>query len=310
MGSSDLEVGAIGLGCMGMTFAYDSAEQSEAASTAVIHRALDLGVNLLDTADAYGPFTNEELVGRAIRGRRDEAVIATKCGVVSSPDFNHGRNASPGYIRASCEGSLRRLGIDVIDLYQLHRVDPLTPLEDSWATFAALVDEGKVRAIGLSEVTLDELTRCQAIHPVATVQSELSLWTREWADDVLPWCRENSVGFLAFSPLGRGFLTGAMTGRDFADDDFRSKLPRFSPAAMAANQALVDSVTDIAARHSATPAQVALAWVLAQGPRVVPIPGTKRVSRLEENAAAAALILPAEDLRLLDELPPAAGSRY
>jgi len=295
---------------MGMTFAYDISEQDDAASIEVIHRALDIGVDLLDTADAYGPFTNEELVGKAIRGRRDEAVIATKCGVVSSPDFNHGRNASPDYIRDSCEGSLRRLGVDAIDLYQLHRVDPLTPIEESWATFAALVAEGKVRAIGLSEVTLDELKRCQAIHPVSSVQSELSLWTRDWTVDVLPWCRDNNVAFLAFSPLGRGFLTGAMTGRHFAADDFRSTLPRFSPEAMTANQALVDSVTEIAGRLDATPAQVALAWVLAQGPEVIPIPGTKKVSRLLENAAAADLTLSAEDLRTLEELPPVTGGRY
>ena len=305
-----MDVGAIGLGCMGMTFAYDKAEQDDASSIDVIHRALDLGVTLLDTADAYGPYTNEELVGRALRNRRDEAVVATKCGVVASPDFNHGRNASSAYIRESCEGSLRRLGIETIDLYQLHRVDPRTPIEESWSTFAGLVDEGKVRAIGLSEVTLDELQRCHAIHPVTSVQSELSLWTREWASDVLPWCRANGVGFLAFSPLGRGFLTGAMTGRQFADDDFRSTLPRFSPGAMTTNEALVDSVRAMADRLGATPAQLALAWVLAQGPNVVPIPGTKRVSRLIENAAAADLVLSAEDLHTLDALPAPAGSRY
>jgi aryl-alcohol dehydrogenase-like predicted oxidoreductase len=310
LGSSGIEVGALGLGCMGMTFAYDSDQRDEAGSIAVIHRALELGMTLLDTADVYGPFTNEELVGRALRGHREQAVVATKCGIVHSPDFDHGRDASPDHVRSACDASLVRLGIDHIDLYQLHRVDPATPIEESWGAFAGLVEAGKVRAIGLSEVTLDELQRCQAIHPVASVQSELSLWTRDWADDVLPFCRENGIAFLPFSPLGRGFLTGALSNRTFADDDYRSKLPRFSAESMAANQALVDRVVELAAAYDATPAQVALAWVLAQGEQVVPIPGTKRVSRLEENAAAAELVLSADDLALLDALPAPTGSRY
>jgi aryl-alcohol dehydrogenase-like predicted oxidoreductase len=310
LGSSEIEVGAIGLGCMGMTFAYDSAQRDEAGSIAVIHRALELGVTLLDTADAYGPSTNEELVGKALRGHRDSAVVATKCGIVHSPDFNHGRAASPDYVRSACDASLRRLGIETIDLYQLHRVDPETPIEETWSAFAGLVEAGKVRAIGLSEVTLAELRRCHAIHPVASVQSELSLWTRDWADDVLPFCRDSGIAFLPFSPLGRGFLTGALAARTFAEDDFRSRLPRFSAESMAANQALVDRVGTLAAAYDATPAQVALAWLLAQGDQVIPIPGTKRVSRLEENAAAADLVLSDDDLALLDALPAPTGSRY
>lgn len=310
LGGSGIEVGAIGLGCMGMTFAYDSDQRDGTTSIAVIHRALELGATLLDTADVYGPWTNEELVGRALVGRRESAVVATKCGIVHSPDFNHGRAASPAYVRSACDASLTRLGIETIDLYQLHRVDPATPIEETWGAFAGLVESGKARAVGLSEVTLDELRRCHAIHPVASVQSELSLWTRDWAGDVLPFCRENDIAFLPFSPLGRGFLTGALAATQFADDDYRSKLPRFSSESMAANQAIVDQVRSIATAYDATPAQVALAWVLAQGDLVIPIPGTKRVSRLEENAAAADLTLTPDDLATLDTLPTPTGSRY
>ncbi len=310
LGGSGIEVGAIGLGCMGMTFAYDSDQRDDTASIAVIHRALELGATLLDTADVYGPWTNEELVGRALVGRRESAVVATKCGIVHSPDFNHGRVASPAYVRSACDASLTRLGIETIDLNQLHRVDPATPIEETWGAFAGLVESGKARAVGLSEVTLDDLRRCHAIHPVSSVQSELSLWTRDWADDVLPFCRENDIAFLPFSPLGRGFLTGALAATQFADDDYRSKLPRFSSESMAANQAIVDQVRSIATGYDATPAQVALAWVLAQGDLVIPIPGTKRVSRLEENAAAADLTLTPDDLATLDALPAPTGSRY
>ena len=307
------EAGAVGLGCMGMTFAYDTAgrdDARDAASEAVIRRALDLGVTLIDTADAYGPFTNEELVGRALAGRRDEAVITTKVGVVTSPDFAHGRNARPEHIAASIDGSLRRLGTDHVDLYLLHRVDPATPLEESWEAMAAVVEAGKARHIGISEATLDQVQACHAIHPVAAVQSELSLWTRDWLDDVVPWCQAQGAAFMAFSPLGRGYLTGTLSGRTFGDDDFRSVLPRFSPEAMAANEALVDVVRAVAQRHRATPAQVALAWVLAQSPAVLPIPGTTRVSRLEENAAAAALRLDADDLAALAALPAPEAPRY
>jgi aryl-alcohol dehydrogenase-like predicted oxidoreductase len=312
LGGSGIEVGAIGLGCMGFTHAYDVEQRDDDRSVAVVHRALDLGVTLLDTSDFYGPWTNEEVVGRALVGHRDRAVLATKCGLVPGTGrvTTTDRNGSPDYVRSACDASLQRLGVDHIDLYQLHRVDPATPLEDTWGAFAGLVEAGKVRAIGLSEVTVEQLELCHAIHPVASVQSELSLWTRDWTSDVLPWCRENGVAFLPYAPLGRGFLTGALGTRTFGENDFRANLPRFSEENLAANQGLVDAVTDVAARNGATPAQVALAWVLAQGDQVVPIPGTKRVERLEENAAAADLALPAEDLALLDALPAPVGGRY
>jgi aryl-alcohol dehydrogenase-like predicted oxidoreductase len=294
---------------MGFTHAYDPDQRDDDRSVAVIHRALDLGVTLIDTADIYGPFTNEVLVGRALRDRRDEAVLASKCGFVPGT-YPFERDGRPEHVRAACDASLARLGVEVIDLYQLHRVDPRTPLEDTWGAFAGLVAAGKVRAIGLSEVTVEEASLCHAIHPVASVQSELSLWTRDWLDSVVPWTREHGAAFLPFSPLGRGFLTGALSGREFADDDFRSHNPRFSPENMAANQVIVDSVTEVARRHDATPAQVALAWLLAQGDQVIPIPGTKRVERLEENAAAVDLELSADDLAVLDALPAPAGARY
>lgn len=307
-----IEVGPIGLGCMGMTHAYDASLRDKAESVRVIHRALDLGATLIDTADVYGPFTNEELVGRALAGRRDRAVLATKCGYRSNPDGpGLVKQADPAYVRASIDASLQRLGVDHVDLYQLHRVDPAVPLEDTWGAFAEVVAAGKARAVGLSEATLDEIQRAHAIHPVASVQSELSLWTRDWLADVLPWCRENGVAFLPFSPLGRGFLTGAMgTDRAFEEGDFRAANPRFQPQALTANQAIVDAVRAVAARHGGTPAQIALAWLLAQGPQVVPIPGTKRVERLEENVAAAGLVLSAGDLAELDALPAPVGARY
>lgn len=310
LGGSGIEVGPIGLGCMGMSHGYDVGTADEAESIAVIHRTLEIGVTLLDTADVYGPYTNEELVGRALAGRRDRAVVATKCGLVHDPSFRYERNGSPDHVRAACDDSLRRLGVDHIDLYQLHRVDPSTPLEETWSAFAGLVAAGKVRAIGLSEVRVEQLEACHAIHPVASVQSELSLWTRDWAEDVLPWCTAHGVAFLPYSPLGRGFLTGALGTREFGPDDFRAGLPRFAPEAMAENQAIVDAVAVVAARHDATAAQVALAWLLAQGPGVVPIPGTKRLARLEENAAAARLTLSADDLAELDALPAPSGGRY
>jgi aryl-alcohol dehydrogenase-like predicted oxidoreductase len=312
LGSSGIEVGAIGLGCMGMSHGYDVGTAVESESIAVIHRALDIGVTLLDTSDVYGPHTNEELVGRALVGHRDRAVLATKCGLVpgtsAAPSVT--RNAHPDYIRSAMDASLQRLGVDHVDLYQLHRVDPEVPVAESWGAFAELVAAGKTRAIGLSEVTVEQLEICHAIHPVSTVQSELSLWTRDWTDDVLPWCIEHGVAFLPYSPLGRGFLTGALSGREFGSDDFRGGLPRFEPQAMAENQAIVDAVASVAARYDATSAQVALAWDLAQGSNVIPIPGTKRVSRLEENAAAADLVLSADDLALLDALPAPTGGRY
>ncbi len=321
LGSSGIEVGAIGLGCMGMSHAYDVDTAVEAESVAVVHRALEIGVTLLDTSDVYGPHTNEELVGRALVGHRDRAVLATKCGLVSdaigAPSRLPGstapgvtRNGRPDYVRSAIDASLQRLGVDHVDLYQLHRVDPEVPVAETWGAFAELVAAGKARAIGLSEVTVEELEICHAIHPVSTVQSELSLWTRDWTDDVLPWCIEHGVAFLPYSPLGRGFLTGALSGREFGSDDFRGGLPRFAPQAMAENQAIVDAVASVAARYDATSAQVALAWDLAQGANVIPIPGTKRLTRLEENAAAADLVLAADDLAILDALPAPSGGRY
>jgi len=305
-----LSAGAIGLGCMGMTHAYTNAPRDDAESIKVIHRAIDLGVTLIDTSDVYGPFTNEELVGRALRGRRDEVVLATKVGLtLDAATGEYVRDGSPAHIQEGVRASLRRLGTDHIDLYQLHRVDEKVPLEESWGALAALVDEGLVRAVGLSDVRPDQIAAAQAVHPVATVQNELSLWTRD--DEVVKYTSSHGIGLIPYSPLGRGFLTGTMTaGTTFAADDFRNRLPRFSGEALDANQAIVERVRAVAARHDATPGQVALAWVLAQGPSVVPIPGTKRIGRLEENAAAASLTLTEADLRELNEIPPPVGSRY
>ncbi len=304
--------GRIGLGCMGMTWAYGAEERDEPESIAVIHRAAEIGVTLLDTADMYGPYTNEELVGRAIAGRRDDYFVATKCGLVveDADEYVLAKNGRPEHVREAVDGSLRRLGIDVIDLYQLHRVDPEVPLEETWGAMAELVAAGKVRALGLSEVSVEEIERAHAIHPVASVQSEGSLWTRGAFAAVVPWCAANDAAFLPFAPLGRGFLTGALKPQTFGSGDFRKNNPRFQPEAMDANLALVERVQAVAERREVTAAQVALAWLLAQGEHVVPIPGTKRVSRLEENAGAASVELSAEDLAELDALPDAVGERY
>jgi len=304
--------GRIGLGCMGMTWAYGAADRDDHESIRVIHRAAELGVTLLDTADMYGPFTNEALVGRAIAGRRDDYVVATKCGLVveDADEYVLRKDGRPEHVREAVDGSLLRLGIDVIDLYQLHRVDPEVPLEETWGAMAELVAAGKVRALGLSEVSVEEIERAHAIHPVASVQSEGSLWTRDAFATVVPWCAANDAAFLPFAPLGRGFLTGALTPQAFPKGDFRKNNPRFQPEAMDANQELVARVVAVAERRELTPAQVALAWLLAQDEHVVPIPGTKKVSRLEENAAAASVTLTAEDLAELDALPEAVGERY
>ena len=308
LGGSGMKVGAIGLGCMGMSWAYG--QSNDAESTKVIQRALDLGVTLIDTADVYGPFSNEELVGRALVGRRDDVVLATKCGLVAG-DGEIRRRATPDHIAAACDASLRRLQTDHIDLYQLHRVDPTVPIEESVAAMARLVDAGKVRAIGLSEVTTDEAHRARRIAPVASIQSELSLWTRDPLDGVLPWCLANGVAFIPFSPLGRGFLTGKVRSTDaFGEADFRARNPRFQAQALESNLAIVDAVQAVADRLGATAGQVAIAWVLAQGDQVVPIPGTKRLAWLEENVAAAGLALSPEDLAELDALPAPAGARY
>src|SRR3954452_23103885 len=302
----------IGLGCMGMTWAYGAADRDEAESIATIHRALELGVTLLDTADIYGPFTNEELVGRAIAGRRDEVVLATKCGLVveDAGEYVLTRNGRPEHVREAIDGSLRRLGTDFVDLYQLHRIDPDVPVEETWGAMAELVAAGKVGALGMSEVSVEELERAHAVHPVASVQSEGSLWTRDAFAEVVPWCAAHDAKFLPFAPLGRGFLTGQLEPQKFPPGDFRKNNPRFQVEAMDANLALVEAVKAVAARHEATPAQVALAWLLAQGEHVIPIPGTKRRSRLEENAAATSLQLTSEDLGELDSLPDAVGRRY
>lgn len=303
--------GRIGLGCMPMSFGYVDAA-SEDDPSAVIERALDLGVAMFDTADVYGPFTNEELVGKALEGRRHEATIATKWGLVVGPSGGYplSRDARPERAAQAARASLERLRTDMIDLYYLHRVDEHVPLEESWGAMASLVEEGLVGAIGLSEVGVDELERAHAIHPVAAVQSELSLWTRDALEEVVPWCASHGAAFVPFSPLGRGFLTGAITRGGFDPRDFRASNPRFTDEAIASNQAIVRVVRRVAERHDATPAQVALAWTLAQGPHVLPIPGTKRARFLEENVAASGLALTDDDLAELDGAPPASAPRY
>jgi len=309
-----LEVSAIGLGCMGMSEFYGPADEAEAIAT--IHRALDLGVTLLDTADMYGPFTNEQLVGRAIRGRRAQVVLATKCGIVRDPANPRARgvNGRPEYIRASCDASLQRLGVDHVDLYQLHRVDPTVPIEDSVGAMAELVRTGKTRAIGLSEAGPETLRRAHAVHPIASLQTEYSLLTRDVEAEVLPLCRTLGVGFLAYSPLARGLLTGRYRSRaDFDAGDFRLLTPRFADGALERNVALATSVAALAEEKGCTPAQLAIAWLLAQGPEVVPIPGTKTRRRLEENIGAAAVTLGAAELARLDAAAPlgaASGDRY
>ena len=310
LGTGGPSVGAIGLGCMGMSWAYGRGEEGE--NIRVIHRAIDLGVTLIDTADVYGPFTNEELVGKALKGRRDEVILATKAGLICTdiPNRTFQKNGQPGHIKAACDASLGRLGVERIDLYQLHRPDPEVPIEDSVGAMGELVDAGKVARIGLSECDVPTLERAAKVRPIATLQSELSLWTRDALPEVLPWCKAHGVGFLPFSPLGRGFLTGKIRSAEFGKDDFRSTNPRFTGEAIAANLGLVDRVEAIAARLGATSSQIALAWVLAQGDMVVPIPGTKRMNYLEENAGAADIRLSAADLDELDALPAAVGGRY
>jgi aryl-alcohol dehydrogenase-like predicted oxidoreductase len=298
---------------MGMTWAYSAADRDDATSIAVIHRALELGVTLIDTADMYGPYTNEELVGRALQGRRDEAVLATKVGLVveeGPPSYRLGRDGSPEHVREAIDASLRRLGVDHVDLYQLHRVDEKVPVEETWGAMAEVVAAGKARAIGMSEASVDELDRAHAVHPVASLQSEFSLWTRDPLTDVVPWCAAHGAAFIPFAPLGRGFLTGRLTAGSFDDADFRARNPRFAADAMAANQAIVDRVRAVAERHDAAAGQVALAWVLAQGEHVIPIPGTRRIAYLEENAAAANLALTPEDLVWLEGAPAPVGTRY
>lgn len=306
----DLEVARIGLGTMGMSFAYGSAGRDDAESIRTIHRAIDLGVTLIDTAEVYGPYVNEELVGRALQGRRDEVVLATKFGMISHTGRD-GVDSSPANIRTAVEGSLRRLGTDHIDLYYQHRLDRSTPIEETVGVLAELIGEGKVRHIGLSEVGVETIRRAHAVHPITALQSEYSLFTRDPEDGILDTLRENGIGFVAYSPLGRGFLTGQIRSvDDLADDDTRRDNPRFTGENFAANLRLADEVRAIADASGATPGQVALAWLLSRGPDIVPIPGTKRVERLEENVAADAVTLTADQLSTLDNLAPAAGDHH
>jgi aryl-alcohol dehydrogenase-like predicted oxidoreductase len=309
-----LEVSALGLGCMGMSEVYGPADEAESIS--VIHRALELGVDFLDTADVYGDGHNEELVGRAIKGRREDVVLATKFGI-TGVDMKTAAlqvDSSPAYVHRAVDASLRRLGVDMIDLYYLHRRNPEVPIEDTVGAMAALVDAGKLRHLGLSEVSGDTLRRAHAVHPIAALQSELSLFNQDVVAEVLPACRELGVGVVAYSPIGRGFLTGAIRDTsDLAEDDFRHSIPRFQGENLRRNLALVDRVGEVAASIGATPVQVALAWLLAKGEDIVPIPGTKRVRYLEENAAAARLALTPEQLAEIDAAVPGdavAGARY
>ncbi|MFJ8313099.1 MULTISPECIES: aldo/keto reductase [unclassified Streptomyces] len=311
---SGLRVSALGLGCMGMSDLYGAGDDTE--SVATLHRALDQGVTLLDTADMYGPFTNETLVGRAIAGRRrDEVVLATKFGIERAPDGTTlGINGRPEYVRSACDASLRRLGVDHLDLYYQHRVDTTVPIEETWGALAELVSAGKVRHLGISEASAATVRRAHAVHPVTAGQYEYSLFTRDIESDVLPVLRELGIGLVAYSPMGRGLLTGGVTGpAQFADDDVRRHAPRFTGAGLAANLTLVDRLRRIAARLEATPAQLALAWLLAQHPAVVPIPGTKRRTHLAENLRSLDLRLTEEQMRDIEQAVPAGavvGPRY
>ncbi|MBX7550688.1 aldo/keto reductase [Streptomyces sp. NPDC004232] len=325
IGAGALAVGAVGLGCMPMSWAYSASRRRGEESLRAVHRALDLGTTLLDTADMYGPFTNELLLGRVLRERRGDAFVSTKVGLLVG-EQHIVANGRPGYVRRACDASLRRLQTDVIDLYQLHRADPEIPVEETWGAMAELVRAGKVRALGLCAVgarggrragtglhdgTLRQLRRVQQVFPVAAVQAELSVWSPEALAGLLPWCEARGVGFLAAMPLGNGFLTGTLTpGEGFEPDDLRARHPRFTAEMMAANQPIVAGLRRIARRHGedVTPAQVALAWVLAQGRHVIAVPGTKRDHWAAQNASAAGLTLTAQDLTEISHLPAAQGS--
>jgi aryl-alcohol dehydrogenase-like predicted oxidoreductase len=313
LGNQDLVVSELGLGCMGMSEFYGTGEEDE--SIATIRRAIDLGVTFLDTADMYGPFTNEKLVGKAIADRRERVVLATKFGNVRGEDGSRlGVNGTPDYVRRACDASLSRLGVDHIDLYYQHRVDPDTPIEETWGAMKELVEAGKVRHLGISEAAPETIRRANAVHPITALQTEYSLWSRDVEDEILPTVRELGIGFVPYSPLGRGFLTGRIQSpEDFEEGDFRSNSPRFQGENFQKNLELVERVREIASEKNVTPGQLALAWLLHQGEDIVPIPGTKRREYLEENAAASGIGLSGEDLSRIEEVAPAgaaAGERY
>jgi aryl-alcohol dehydrogenase-like predicted oxidoreductase len=312
-GAAALEVSALGLGCMGMTFAYGRSDAQESLRT--LERAIDVGVTLIDSADSYGPYTNEELIAPVVQRRRSEVVIATKFGQRFHAAGSRTVDGHPDYVREACDGSLRRLGVDTIDLYYQHRVDRSVPIEETWGALAELVAAGKVRHLALSEASAESIRRAHAVHPVTALQTEWSLWSREVEDNgILATVRSLGIGFVPYSPLGRGFLTGAITSKaDLAEDDGRRTWPRFQEEAMAANRAIVDGVRTVADEIGATPAQVALAWVLAQGDDVVPIPGSRKVPHLEDNVGAAGIVLTAEQIGRLSAAAPiggTSGTRY
>ena len=313
LGSQGLTVSELGLGCMGMSEFYSGGDESE--SIATLHRALELGVTLLDTADMYGPFTNEQLVGKAIKDYRDRIILATKFGILRGEDKSfRGVNGSPDYVRQACDASLQRLGVDYIDLYYQHRVDPNVPIEETVGAMAELVQQGKVRYIGLSEAAPATIRRAHAVHPITALQTEYSLWSRDPEDEILPTVRELGIGFVPYSPLGRGFLSGQITSLDdLAPDDYRRYSPRFQGENFNKNLQLVERVKEIATQKGVTPGQLAIAWLLAQGDDIVPIPGTKRRAYLEENVAAADITLTQAELESIDAIAPkniAAGDRY